>query len=416
MKIAVLGGGMTGLTVAYGAAEKGYDVTLFEKAACLGGLAAGFRGKHWDWPLEKTYHHLFSNDTDIIQFAHGVGFHGIFFERPLTASYYESGTYPLNTLADFLSFPLLSYPRKLQNAAVIAFLKLSPFLKLYEQMTAQEFLTKTMGHDAWNILWRQLFRKKFGIYTGNILASFIWSRIKKRTRQLGYMRGGFQAFIDHLEKQCVAHKVIIRKNHAVVRISQRGEKIAVDEDSFDSVIATVPTPILIGLTRDFFPAYYVKQLSQLRYLHAHNLIIETRQQFLKNIYWLNVLTQTAPFTVLTQHTNFVDRKNYNGHHLLYVGNYLEKDHPLIRMNTQEVMEHFTPHLKKITNVQPSVVNAFLFKGPFAQPIFDSQFIKNKPDFETPIKNFFIANLDMTYPHDRGTNYAVKLGRAAADLI
>jgi len=58
----------------------------------------------------------------------------------------------------------------------------------------------------------------------------------------------------------------------------------------------------------------------------------------------------------------------------------------------------------------------MFKAPFAQPIFDKEFVKNKPYFITPVKNFFIANLDMTYPYDRGTNYAVKLGKEVAKFI
>ncbi len=49
-------------------------------------------------------------------------------------------------------------------------------------------------------------------------------------------------------------------------------------------------------------------------------------------------------------------------------------------------------------------------------IFDKEFLKNKPDFETPLKGFYIANLDMTYPYDRGTNYAVALGKKVVELL
>ena len=72
--------------------------------------------------------------------------------------------------------------------------------------------------------------------------------------------------------------------------------------------------------------------------------------------------------------------------------------------------------KKITNHQLLVTNLFVFKALYAQPIFDHDFEKNMPTFKTPDKNFFVANLDMTYPYDRGTNYAVKLGKQVARLI
>jgi heterodisulfide reductase subunit A-like polyferredoxin len=62
MKIAILGGGIAGLTAAYYLAKKNHQITLFEKEKIFGGLAAGFKSTSWDWYLEWTYHHLFAND------------------------------------------------------------------------------------------------------------------------------------------------------------------------------------------------------------------------------------------------------------------------------------------------------------------------------------------------------------------
>ena len=66
MKIAIIGGGITGLTAAYTLVKKGHRVTIFEKEKTLGGLASGFRQPNWRWHLESAYHHLFTNDTVII--------------------------------------------------------------------------------------------------------------------------------------------------------------------------------------------------------------------------------------------------------------------------------------------------------------------------------------------------------------
>ena len=86
------------------------------------------------------------------------------------------------------------------------------------------------------------------------------------------------------------------------------------------------------------------------------------------------------------------------------------------MKKEELINYCLPHLKKINNQQLTIKNSYLFHGPFAQPIYDRDFLKIKPDFITPVKNFYIANLDMTYPYDRGTNYAVKLGREVSELV
>jgi protoporphyrinogen oxidase len=101
-----------------------------------------------------------------------------------------------------------------------------------------------------------------------------------------------------------------------------------------------------------------------------------------------------------------------------LGWYLKRDDKLMNMEKDELVKFVYPYLKKINSncSIASLLNCYMFKAPFAQPIFDKEFVKNKPDFITPVNNFFIANLDMTYPYDRGTNYAVKLGKEVAELI
>src|SRR3989338_7124799 len=143
MKIAILGGGITGLTAGYLLAKKGHGVTLFEKEAILGGLASGFNlpESNWDLPLERAYHHIFSSDVDIRSFADEIGFRGIFFKEPITASLYDNSkikiqnsklqlkiqnfnAYPLDKPIDLLRLPLLSFPQKIRTGMTLAFLKL----------------------------------------------------------------------------------------------------------------------------------------------------------------------------------------------------------------------------------------------------------------------------------------------------
>jgi protoporphyrinogen oxidase len=420
MKIAILGGGITGLTAAYFLGEKGHQVTVMEKENLLGGLASGFKNDHWNWYLERTYHHLFASDSDILDFAKEIGFKKIYFRKPVTSSLFivknKLSDFPLDTPIDLLRFPLLGLIDKLRAGIIIVFLKLSPFLPIYKQMTSEIFLKKSMGINVWNRLWEQLFRGKFGKYAGIISSSFIWARIKKRTKALGYIEGGFQIFIDYVEDLLKGLRVNVLTGYEIKEIKKKGEKFIINNQTYDKVISTLPTPVLTKLTTNIFPQEYLLRFYKLKYLHAITLILETKKPILESTYWLNICTDKIPFMILAQHTNFSDKRNYNNNHLNYIGWYVDGDNKLLKMDKEEILKLVCPHLEKIGNHKLMIKNSFLFKAPFAQPIFDKDFEKNMPTFKTPDKNFFIANLDMTYPYDRGTNYAVKLGKQVAGMI
>lgn len=93
MKIAIIGGGFTGLSAAYELTKFNNDVTLFERESYLGGLAWGWKEKNWKWSLEKSYHHLFTSDSAIIGLAKELGIErDLIIKRPITANLLPSQT------------------------------------------------------------------------------------------------------------------------------------------------------------------------------------------------------------------------------------------------------------------------------------------------------------------------------------
>ncbi|MCX7955539.1 MAG: FAD-dependent oxidoreductase [Patescibacteria group bacterium] len=418
MKIALIGAGLTGLTASYYLSEK-HQVIIFEKSSFLGGLASGFKAKNWDWSLEYAYHHLFANDYEIINFSKEIGFNNIFFSSPETASLFNISNskfqiHRLDTPLNLLSFPYLSFFEKIRSGLTLAFLKFSPFFSFYEKQTSSDFLIKFMGKKAYQILFQELFRKKFGKYAENILASFIWARIKKRTKNLGYFQGGFQAFIDFLACKLKEKGVKILTNYEIKEIKKEKEKFLIDNQIFDVVISTLSSPLTAQIGKKIFPADFTQNLRKINYLGAITLILESKMPLLKKNYWLNISTSKIPIMGIINHTNFIDKKYYQGNHLVYLAWYLKKNDKKLKMTKEELLKYVKPYLEKINpEYYQSIVNSYIFKNLYAQPIFDKQFLKYKPKFLTPVKNFFIANLEMTYPYDRGTNYAVKLGKEIA---
>jgi len=430
MKIVILGGGLTGLTAAYYLSKKNKEVLVIEKEKRVGGLAGGFKQQHWDWELERTYHHIFSNDKAILDLSKQIKFTTFNFSTPTTASLFGQKNnyriFPVDSPQDFLLLPELSLISKIRSGITLLLLKLSPYFVWYEKITSSHFLQKTMGGETWTVLWEQLFQKKYGKYAEKILASFIWARIKKRTRRLGYPTGGFQAFVDTLahinEKQGVS--IITSTNGQTVQKKGKGYEVKTINHKgeiniyyADVVISTLPYPITCNLMSNVLGDIYVKEQAKRKYLFAINLILKTKNSILPNIYWLNVGVKDVPIMCIVQHTNFISSKKYGGDEICYIAWYVEEGSDLLKKSEKEMVEFVLPYLRNIfphLKETPEVVG--LFKEPYAQPIFDAEFITIPRAFSTPAKNVYIANMDMTYPYDRGTNYAVQLGKDISNFV
>lgn len=423
IKIAIIGGGLVGLSAAHYLSKDAFSIDIFEGASHIGGLASGFKKKNWEWPLEKAYHHIFSNDTEILSLAKQIGYEDFFFQKPLTVSlYFDKNNYrtiPLDTPQDLLLFPFLSFFDRIRAGAVLAFLKFSPFLSVYEKYTSEEFLSKTMGEKGWKVLWEQLFRKKFGKNAGKILTSFIWARITKRTKSLGYPKKSFQSFIDHLANKLKKEGVSIKTNHKIESI-QKGERFEIVVNGktleYDIVLSTLSSTLFVEKAKNILPAWYKKKLQKIQYMHAVNIIVESDKPFFPKEYWISVSSAKSPIMAMIQHTNFISTKYYGGKHLLYAANYVDPGDKLFLEPEEKIKEHYIREIYKITPNKPQMTDSFLFRAPFAQPLYDKVFIENKSDVQTPVKGLFTANLDTTYPYDRGTNYAVLVGKKTSTII
>ena len=72
-EIAILGAGIGGMAAAYDLARAGHKVVIYEASDTVGGLASGFKEPHWDWWVEKYYHHWFASDRHILGLIDELG-------------------------------------------------------------------------------------------------------------------------------------------------------------------------------------------------------------------------------------------------------------------------------------------------------------------------------------------------------
>ena len=122
MKVAIIGAGAAGLSAAYDLTRAGHAVTIYEAAPTVGGLAGGFKAPHWDWTLEKFYHHWFASDKSILGLIKELGWTDrVLFPRPYTAVFLLAAIFPHQSLGLFHRWiePRLPAPMRAKIAGIV---------------------------------------------------------------------------------------------------------------------------------------------------------------------------------------------------------------------------------------------------------------------------------------------------------
>ncbi len=425
---AVLGGGVLGLTAAVRLLQRGHHVTVFEREAEPGGLAAGFvvepegAGRLAGAPvyLDRFYHHIFTSDRHVIALIRELKLGDeLVWPRPQTVTLLNGRTTQLDSPSSVLRFNPISPMARVRLAAGLALLKLLPSPMPLEGRRAAPWIRSVMGSAAYNAVWGPLLKGKFGAVADEIALPWFWARVHDRTAKLGYVRGGFQRFYNRLAERVGELGGEVRLRTEVSRIAAMDSGVAITSapvgqsgatrtERFDRVVSTLPTRLTCRLTPEL-PADYRAKYDWGSAYGAHCLILALDRP-MTDSYWMNINDPGFPFMVFVEHTNYMPSEDYAGRHLVYLGNYRAMDDPLLTMSKEEVLAAFLPHLKRINpTFEPGwVTESWMFAAPFAQPIVTTDFRTHIPPFDTPVPGLYLANMFQVYPHDRGQNYSVEL--------
>ena len=261
--------------------------------------------------------------------------------------------------------------------------------------------------------------------------AWMWARLHVRSPRLGYFEGGFQAFIDTLTAAVAQRGGRVRLNCPIQGICPQADgrlALALDDaaEQVDACLVTTSPQLLSRMAPDL-PPDYLAQLLNLKSMGAVVLTLALKRPLMadSNTYWLNIPAASPdksqseiPFLALVEHTNYIDKRHYGGDHIVYCGDYVVPDHPYFEMSQTALEKLFVGTLHKFNpEFRPEWVRqGWLSRARYAQPVPLVNHSRHIPDIPTPLPNLYFASMSQVYPWDRGTNYAVAIGRRAARLV
>ncbi len=432
MSIAIVGGGIMGISLAYYLARMGEDVEVFEAGPSLGGVAGPMTLPDGS-AVDRFYHAILSSDSHLGELCQELGIADQLRFRETSMGFYHQGTiYPMNDVIQFLRFPPLNWIDRFRLGLTVLRAQLIRDWHSLEDVSVERWLVQLSGRHTYENIWRPLLKAKFDGDFDNVPATYIWARLvrMKSTRDgarqkesAGHLIGGYETLLRAMRSDIEARGGQIHLAAPVQELVTDGACLAglrfgAELRPFEAVIVTLQPPLLRRLLPDA-PPDYLQQLDRWAYLGVIcPLLVLDRP--LTGYWTLNITDERFPFTGVIETTAYIDPSYVGGHHLVYLPKYTPRDSPWQRKSDDEIREIWLANLEAMFPqfdrkwIRYFVVQRAAYVEPL-HPLSSSHLI---PSIETPVPGLFLATTAQIYPAltngESVTRMAQQVARAVLD--
>lgn len=425
--IIIVGGGITGLTIAYLASLSNYKVTVLEANKEFGGLLNTFDIS--DTKLEFYYHHFFTHDKEIHWLINELGLNDkLLYKKTSMGVYRNDNIFKFNGIIDLIKFSPISIFGKLRFGLTSLFIGKYADWKKFESISTLEWFYKYAGKKVTDSIWEPLLKIKFGPFSNKVPLSWMIGRLRQRMssrkngeERLGYLDGSLNILLINLMDRLKENGVSLVNNSKV-------DKLIIENNSIKGVVSnrikyqanktvlTIPSVYIVDLIKPFNFSLSNK-IDNIEYFGAVCVILELNKK-LSDIYWLNIADEGFPFGGIIEHTNFISSNNYKGKHIAYLSRYFAKNENISKMSNKEIINLMIPHLKKIYKKfdESSIENIHVFKTNTAAPVCDLNFSLKVVDVKTEISNLFISSMMHVYPDERSVNNSIRIAANTCKIM
>ncbi len=355
---AVVGGGLLGGTLAWRLARAGHEVTLFEGAAELGGLAAPWQIGDVVW--DRHYHVTLLSDAFTRGLLRDLALESeMRWVKTRTSLFADGRLAPCSNAIDYLRLPTLGWIDKARLGATILWASHIRDGEALDRVPVEVWLERLSGRRVTERLWAPLLRSKLGDRYPEASAGFLWATIQRlyaarrsglKEEMFGYVPGGYARILARLHEALEAAGVDVRLNAAVAEIRKQGGRWRVafgegKEASFDKGAITL-SPRRTARMLPELPAAHRARLDALGYqgIVCASVLLDRP---LADAYLTYLVDRDLPFTAVVEMSAFVEPAELGGHGLVYLPCYLPASDERFRASDEEIRERFLAGLRRV---------------------------------------------------------------------
>ena len=430
MTVAILGGGIMGISLGYCLSRQGLQVEIFEASPVLGGLAGPLILED-GVAVDRFYHAILSSDSHLASLCAELGIDNRLRFRETRMGFYHQGQiHSMNNVIEFLRFPPLGWVDRFRLGLTVLYAQFVRDWRRLEGIRVDEWLTRLSGRRTFESIWRPLLKAKFDGGFEDTPATYIWARLvrTRSTRQganqkemAGHLIGGYAALMTAMAERIVSAggKIHLRAPVQEIVIEHgraRGLRLGDDVQPFDAVAATVQAPIfrrlIPGAGRD-----YHDYLGQTDYLGiVCPLLVLDRP--LTGYWTLNITDERVPFTGVIETTAYIDPQYVGGHHLVYLPKYTAPGSEWQKKSDEEIKAIWLKHLQMMfPDFDPKHVRYLLVhRERYVEPLHGLNSTHLIPSVKTPVENLYLATTAQIYPALTNGESVSRHAREAAGII
>lgn len=349
---------MLGLGLARRLKAAGCDVTVIEGAPRIGGLASAQKLGPITW--DRFYHVTLLSDSALRELLSELGLaESIQWRTTRTGFFTDGHLYPFNNALDFLRFPPLNLIDKVRlGLTILSASRIVDGLPLENEL-AVDWLTRLSGRRTVERIWLPLLKAKLGANATEASASFIWAIIARmyaarrsglKQEMFGYVQGGYDQVLTHLERYLAQRGVELVTGHAVDNVESDGDGATVrladgSARRFDAVVMTVPCSRISALC----PQLTDDERARLNRVVYQGIICPSilLERPLAPYYVTNITDDWVPFTAVIEMTALVDPATFGGKHLVYLPRYLTQNAKDWGKSDAEILEESISALERM---------------------------------------------------------------------